>query len=70
MLLKKHFVNQEDEENIKKLCQSVMAEFLHTPVKQLRDVAHSNECDSIINTTQDLFNISEEQLLQDTKEKN
>jgi glutamyl-tRNA reductase len=68
--LKKHFVNQEDEENIKKLCQSVMAEFLHTPVKQLRDVAHSNECDSIINTTQDLFNISEEQLLQDTKEKN
>jgi glutamyl-tRNA reductase len=68
--LKKHFISSEAEENVKKLCQSVMAEFLHTPVKQLRDVAHSNECDSIINTTQDLFNIQEEQLLKDTKETN
>ena len=66
--LKKHFITNESEDNVKKLCQSVMAEFLHTPVKQLRDVAHSNECDSIINTTQDLFKIDEEQLLSKSKE--
>ncbi|HFU74606.1 MAG TPA: glutamyl-tRNA reductase [Arcobacter sp.] len=66
--IKKHFIASENEENVKKLCKSVMAEFLHTPVNQLRHVAHSNECDSIINTTQDLFNIKEEQLIKNTKE--
>lgn len=45
-----------------------MAEFLHKPMSQLRHVSHTNECDSIINTTQDLFGIDEKQILLDLKE--
>ena len=66
--LKKHFISQENEQNITKLCQSIMAEFLHKPMSQLRHVSHTNECDSIINTTQDLFGIDEKQILLDLKE--
>ena len=67
--LKKHFISHENSDNIKKLCQSVMAEFLHQPMSQLRSVSHTKECDSIINTTQDLFGIKEDQLISTYKEK-
>lgn len=57
--LKKHFIKVEDEENIKKLCQTVMAEFLHQPTKKLRDVSKSIDGDIVLGTTQNLFGLSD-----------
>lgn len=66
--LKKHFINYESQENVKKLCQSVMAEFLHGTTLELRSVSNSTDCDSVVNIAQDLFGIEEEKLLSKLKE--
>jgi len=58
--LKKHFIKVEDEDNIKKLCQTVMAEFLHQPTKKLRDVSKSIDGDIVLGTTQNLFGLNTE----------
>lgn len=57
--LKKHFIKKEDEENITKLCQTVMNEFLHQPTKKLKDVSKSMEGDIVLGTTQNLFGLEE-----------
>jgi glutamyl-tRNA reductase len=58
--IKKHFIRVEDQENIKKLCQTVMAEFLHKPTKKLKNVSNSHEGDVVLGTTQNLFGLREE----------
>jgi glutamyl-tRNA reductase len=58
--LKKHFIKSEDEENVKKLCQTIMAEFLHHPTKKLRDVSKSIDGDIVLGTTQNLFGLNTE----------
>ena len=55
--LKKHFIKQEDEANIKKLCQSVMAEFLHTPTVKLKKLSQHENGDDILESTKDIFAI-------------
>ena len=57
--IKKHFIKPEEQENIKKLCQTVMAEFLHTPVSKLRSVSNSHEGDIVLGTTQNLFGLED-----------
>ncbi len=56
--IKKHFIRAEDQENIKKLCQTIMAEFLHNPTTKLRDVSNSHAGDIVLGTTQNLFGLS------------
>ena len=58
--IKKHFIRTEDEENIKKLCQTVMAEFLHHPTVQLKNISNSHEGDVYLGTAQNLFGLKEE----------
>ncbi len=58
--LKKHFIKSEDEENVKKLCQTIMAEFLHQPTTKLRDVSKSIDGDIVLGTTQNLFGLNTE----------
>ena len=58
--IKKHFIRNEDQENIKKLCQTVMAEFLHHPTVQLKNVSNSHEGDVVLGTTQNLFGLKED----------
>ncbi len=58
--LKKHFIKAQDEENIKKLCKTIMAEFLHQPTIKLKDVAKSTEGDVVLGTTQNLFDLNKE----------
>ncbi|MEA2049896.1 MAG: glutamyl-tRNA reductase [Campylobacterota bacterium] len=58
--IKKHFIKKSDEENIRKLCKTVMAEFLHTPTIQLKEVSKSIEGDHILNTAQNIFGLCEE----------
>jgi len=58
--IKKHFIRSEDQENIKKLCQTVMSEFLHQPTVNLKNVSNSHEGDVVLGTTQNLFGLKEE----------
>ena len=58
--IKKHFIRAQDEENIKKLCQTVMAEFLHNPTKKLKNLSNSHEGDVVLGTTQNLFGLEVE----------
>ncbi|MEA3383772.1 MAG: glutamyl-tRNA reductase [Campylobacterota bacterium] len=58
--IKKHFIKETDQENIKKLCQSIMSEFLHQPTAKLKEVSKSLEGDIVLGTTQNLFSLEEE----------
>ena len=56
--IKKGFINEEDEENIRKLCQTVITEYLHNPSRQLKDISKNMECDVVIGTVQNMFGLS------------
>ncbi|MBD3841323.1 MAG: glutamyl-tRNA reductase [Campylobacterales bacterium] len=58
--IKKHFIKPQDQENITKLCQTVVAQLLHTPSNNLKKVATSLEGDQFINTAKSLFGIKED----------
>ncbi|WP_298749634.1 glutamyl-tRNA reductase [uncultured Arcobacter sp.] len=55
--IKKGFVKAEDEENIKKLCQTVLNEFLHEPTTRLKKISKDVECDIILGTVQSVFGL-------------
>ncbi len=58
--IKKHFIRDEDKENIKKLCKTVMNEFLHQPTVKLKEISKSVDGDIVLGTTQNLFNLKDE----------
>ena len=58
--IKKGFINGEDEDNIKKLCQTVMAEFLHLPSQKLKEVSKSMEGDIVLGTVQNIFGLKDD----------
>ena len=57
--IKKHFISSENEENIKKLCQTIMTEFLHQPTIKLKDVSNTTQGDVVLGTTLNLFGIKD-----------
>ena len=61
--IKKGFINREDEENIKKLCQTVITEYLHGPSKKLKCISKDMECDVIVGTVQSLFGLKSDALI-------
>lgn len=56
--IKKGFISAADEENIRKLCQTVITEYLHNPSKQLKDISKNMECDIVVSTVQNMFGLS------------
>jgi glutamyl-tRNA reductase len=56
--IKKGFINPQDEENIRKLCQTVITEYLHSPSKRLKDISKNMECDVVVSTVQNMFGLS------------
>jgi len=58
--IKKGFIKTEDEQNIRKLCQSIMNEFLHQPSSNLREVSKSIEGDVVLGTAQNLFGLKDD----------
>jgi glutamyl-tRNA reductase len=58
--IKKGFVNASDEENIKKLCQTVLNEFLHEPTVRLKKISKDVECDVVLGTVQSIFGLEDE----------
>jgi glutamyl-tRNA reductase len=61
--IKKGFIKAEDEENIRKLCQTVITEYLHNPSKQLKDISKNMECDVVIGAVQNMFGLSNDSSL-------
>lgn len=56
--IKKGFIKKEDEENIKKLCQTVLTEYLHIPSKELKSISKNMECDVVVGSIQKMFGLS------------
>ena len=53
--IKKGFIKQEDQENIRKLCETIMTECLHAPSKKLKNISKNMECDVVVGTLQNMF---------------
>ena len=60
--IKKGFIKSEDEENIRKLCQTVITEYLHNPSKQLKDISKNMECDIVVGTVQNMFGLNRDSI--------
>ena len=55
--IKKGFIDAKNEENIKKLCETVIAEYLHQPQKRIKTISKDNQCDIVVSTVQSVFGI-------------
>ncbi len=55
--LKKGFIDKQSEENIRKLCQTVLTEYLHQPQKKIKSISKDNQCDIVVSTVQSVFGI-------------
>ncbi len=55
--IKKGFISSSDEENIRKLCQTVITEYLHQPATKLKCISKDMECDIIVGTVQSVFGL-------------
>lgn len=58
--IKKGFIKADDQENIKKLCETVLTEFLHEPTSQLKAISKHVECDIVLGTVQSIFGLDGE----------
>ena len=58
--IKKGYISANDEENIRKLCQTVITAYLHNPSKQLKDISKNMECDIVVGAVQNMFGLSNE----------
>ncbi|GGD39143.1 glutamyl-tRNA reductase [Malaciobacter pacificus] len=56
--IKKGFIKAEDEENIRKLCQTVITEYLHAPSKELKNISQNMECDIVVGSIQKMFGLT------------
>lgn len=57
--IKKGYVPKEYEANIRKLCLTVLTEYLHNPSKQIKNISKNVECDLIVNSIQNMFSAYE-----------
>ena len=55
--IKKGFIKSEDQENIRKLCETVLNEFLHEPTTNLKKISKNVECDLVLGTVQSVFGL-------------
>lgn len=65
--IKKGFIKAEDEENIRKLCQTVITEYLHTPSKRLKNISKNMECDIVVGTIQNMFELDNDENIEQYK---
>ncbi|RXJ86243.1 glutamyl-tRNA reductase [Arcobacter sp. CECT 8985] len=55
--IKKGFIDKENEENIRKLCQTVLNEYLHQPSKKIKHLSKNMECDIVLGAVQSMFEL-------------
>ncbi len=65
--IKKGFIKSEDEENIRKLCETILTEYLHNPSKQLKNISKNMQCDVIANTLKNVFSLEGDNIIQTNK---
>ena len=53
--IKKGFISREDEDNIRKLCQTVITEYLHQPQKRIKTISKDSQCDVVVSAVQSVF---------------
>jgi len=53
--IKKGFVNSCDEKNIKKLCKTILSEYLYDSSKRLKIISKDNQCDLVVATVKSIF---------------
>ncbi|XPV68035.1 MAG: glutamyl-tRNA reductase [Halarcobacter sp.] len=58
--INKGFISASDEKNIKKLCQTVLTEYLHKPSTTLKGISKDMECDVVVGTIQSIFGFTSE----------
>lgn len=61
--IKKGFIKEEDQENIKKLCQTVLTEYLHEPSTRLKSISKDSQCDVVVGTVQSIFGLKDTNFL-------
>ncbi|NVJ52816.1 MAG: glutamyl-tRNA reductase [Campylobacteraceae bacterium] len=61
--IKKGFIKEEDQENIKKLCQTVLTEYLHEPSSRLKGISKDSQCDVVVGTVQSIFGLKDTNFL-------
>ncbi len=66
--ISKKFIEEKNQENIKKLCQTVMTEFLHKTSKNLREASKESNSDKLIYLTKILYELENKEDLEE-KEK-
>ena len=55
--ISKKFIDKENKENITKLCQTVIKEFLHTTSLNLREASKDSNSDRLVNTIKSIYGI-------------
>lgn len=55
--IKKGFISKENEENIRKLCQTVITEYLHQPQNTIKGITKDGGCDVVVSAVQSVFGI-------------
>jgi glutamyl-tRNA reductase len=63
--IKKGYIKSDDEENIRKLCQTILTEYLHAPSKKLKSISRNMECDIVVGTIQNMFSPNAEESNED-----
>ncbi len=53
--IKKGFISKEDEINIRKLCQTVITEYLHQPQSTIKTITKDGGCDVVVSAVQSVF---------------
>ena len=61
--IKKGFIKEEDQENIKKLCQTILTEYLHEPSSKLKGISKDSQCDVVVGTVQSIFGLKDTNFL-------
>ena len=60
--ISKQFIKDENIENITKLCQTIMNEFLHITSSNLREISKEINSDRVINITKSLYGIENNEI--------
>ena len=58
--ISKGFIKEDDKENINKLCQTIMTEFLHQPSSKLRNISKTMESDVMLGSIQSIFALEDD----------
>ncbi len=64
--ISKKFIVKENQENITKLCHTIMSEFLHTTSLNLREASKDSSSDRLVNTVKSIYGMEN---LEDLEEK-